>query len=86
MKIFGSKGHLKNHYETDHKEALYDVDYPDKKAETEEEKFVKQFFKEKKDWVKEDVEIVKRKYIKINTLFKMISDDIAEHDGYDEIF
>jgi hypothetical protein len=33
LKIFGSKGHLKNHYEIEHPDALYEVDFPNKECE-----------------------------------------------------
>lgn len=51
----------------------------------DENKRTQKFMDEKKKYIKEDVELAKKKYIKRNTLFRMISDDYKEHRDYDEI-
>ena len=51
----------------------------------DEHKRTQKFINDKKKFIKEDVELAKKKYIKRNTLFKQISDDFKEHIDYDEI-
>jgi hypothetical protein len=51
----------------------------------DENKRTLKFINEKKKWIRDDVELAKKKYIKRNTLFRKISDDFTEHNDYDEI-
>lgn len=40
---------------------------------------------EKKEWIKEDVEYARKKFVKKNTLFKVISDNFKENEDYYEL-
>ena len=45
----------------------------------------KNFIAEKKKWIKEDVELSKKKFVKKNTLYRVMTDDFKDHNDYDEI-
>lgn len=46
---------------------------------------MQKFLDEKKEWAKSDVDFAKKKFVKKNTLFKMMSDNFKENEDYDEL-
>ena len=85
MRIYGSKIHLQYHYKKDHPDAIYDIDFPSEESERGNKDETKRLMDMKKSWIKEDVLVAQKKYIKKNCLFSVISDNIKEHKDYDEI-
>jgi hypothetical protein len=45
-----------------------------------------EFLQYKRKWIKEDPEIAKKKFVKKNTLYRVMTDDFKDHDDYDEIY
>lgn len=86
VKIFGGEAHLKHHYKKAHPEAIFEIDFMDNDKIVNEQERTKNFIKDKKVWMKEDVEIAKQKFVKKNTQFRVMSDNYKEHAEYDAIF
>lgn len=92
-KIFGGEIQLRNHYKLEHPDAIFDMDflpYVREKQETDylryEAERTDEFLQYKRKWIKEDVEIAKKKFVKKNTLYRVMTDEFKDHDDYDEIY
>lgn len=64
----------------------YDRDKQTNDYLTAESERTDEFIASKKKWIKEDVEVAKRKFVKKNTLYRVMTDDFKDHNDYDEIY
>lgn len=95
-KIFGGEIQLRHHYKMAHPGAIFDIDFlpldkdKDKNNQTDylekEAERTEEFLHNKIKWIKQDVEVAKKKFVKKNTLYRVMTDDFKDHDDYDEIY